>query len=591
VVCQNITVQLDANGIGAITSDDVVASASDNCGNVTFALSQSAFGCGDLGPNIVTVTANDGNGNTASCEATVTVEDNIAPTILCNNLDIELDEDGFASVTPDDLDAGSSDNCALAFLEIENGQSEFGCDDIGQTFEIELTAGDGSGNTGSCTAEVMILPSLGEVDPCEEPETCPGVESIVNPEASCAVSGNFNGGWFNANQGTVYCFGGTYNGGHINISNGSTVRLSGTGTIGVTVGYNATLEILDGADIDFSSLSVNWGANGMVVYPGAVVNYDNTFGTNSDVINCGEFNVKRLQVNFSGSFTNNGLLHVYDQSFLTGINGDFVNNAQTVVDGDFALYYTGSIVNNCHIEVDGDLFVHRNLDNYSFVEVGGCSLVFYTGRVNQYDGAMIETGCTIIIGKYTGSGSPSLVKVLDETIALWTGRIEGALYYCDEDGLELVIGNNLFQNGAIDDCNIDILVSECNPRGHVGFAKSNALAGNGKGDEFDISEFAHLLEGADMSTGGLMTEIDMAVWPNPTRGNSVLSISETHGERLLLELYDTNGRLVQKLFEGETLANQPFTMVLDLNSLENGLYYIRAITGETASTLRLVNAK
>jgi hypothetical protein len=329
----------------------------------------------------------------------------------------------------------------------------------------------------------------------------------------------------------------------------------------------------------------------MVVYPGAHVNYDGTFAPGSDVVNCGEFIVKRLQINFNGSFTNNGLLHVYDQSVWTGIHGDFINNNETLIDGKLALYYTGSITNNCSIIIDGDLFVHRDLDNYSFVEVGGCTKVFFTGRINQFDGAMFETESTIIIGKYTGSGAPSLVKVLDETLAFWTGRIEGALFYCDENGLELVIGSNLFQNGAQDNCNLDIDISVCNPRGHVGFAKSNISAGKGKDDDFDISEFAHLLEDVDMGNGELPADIEMTVWPNPTRGNSLLSISETKGNNLLLELYDTNGRLIQKLFDGKTMANQPFTMVLDLNSIENGLYYIRAISGQSASTLRLVNAK
>ncbi|RFN58565.1 M36 family metallopeptidase [Marixanthomonas ophiurae] len=47
----------------------------DNCGNpVVLSLSKMDFTCKDIGDNIVTVTADDGNGGIATCEAIVTVE-------------------------------------------------------------------------------------------------------------------------------------------------------------------------------------------------------------------------------------------------------------------------------------------------------------------------------------------------------------------------------------------------------------------------------------------------------------------------------------------------------------------------------------
>ena len=50
----------------------------DNCGNsVSLSLNQSDFTCLDIGANIITVTADDGNGGVATCNATVTV---VGPT-------------------------------------------------------------------------------------------------------------------------------------------------------------------------------------------------------------------------------------------------------------------------------------------------------------------------------------------------------------------------------------------------------------------------------------------------------------------------------------------------------------------------------
>ena len=49
----------------------------------------------------------DVNGNSSTCTATVIVEENIPPTALCQDLTIYLDAQGEASITAQDVDAGS----------------------------------------------------------------------------------------------------------------------------------------------------------------------------------------------------------------------------------------------------------------------------------------------------------------------------------------------------------------------------------------------------------------------------------------------------------------------------------------------------
>jgi hypothetical protein len=44
------------------------------------------------------LTVTDNNGNVSTCSATVTVEDNIAPEALCQNITIQLDASGNASI-------------------------------------------------------------------------------------------------------------------------------------------------------------------------------------------------------------------------------------------------------------------------------------------------------------------------------------------------------------------------------------------------------------------------------------------------------------------------------------------------------------
>jgi hypothetical protein len=88
VTCNAVTVQLDPNGIGTLTAAAVVNTAVDNCSTpaqlaATGQLTQSAFNCGELGANTVTLTVTDANGNESTCTAVVTVVDPIPAIILC----------------------------------------------------------------------------------------------------------------------------------------------------------------------------------------------------------------------------------------------------------------------------------------------------------------------------------------------------------------------------------------------------------------------------------------------------------------------------------------------------------------------------
>jgi hypothetical protein len=52
-----------------------------------------------VGAQTVTLTVTDANGNTSTCDATVTIEDNIAPTAICQNITVQLDATGNVTIT------------------------------------------------------------------------------------------------------------------------------------------------------------------------------------------------------------------------------------------------------------------------------------------------------------------------------------------------------------------------------------------------------------------------------------------------------------------------------------------------------------
>ena len=155
ITVSNTTLALDGNGV--VTLPSATATAADNCTstpNVTY--SQTTFTCSDLGANTVTVTAADANGNVATQTFTVTVEDNIAPTVtmLSTFADVALDATGAASISINNLASNVSDNCGTPTLTIT--PSTFSCTDLGSN-TVTVVATDASGNVTTQQATITVV--------------------------------------------------------------------------------------------------------------------------------------------------------------------------------------------------------------------------------------------------------------------------------------------------------------------------------------------------------------------------------------------------------------------------------------------------
>ncbi len=168
VVCNDITVQLDANGSVTIDPMDVGAGSSDACGIATYELNIDTFSCLDVGNSTVILTVTDVNGNQSSCSATVTVEDNTAPVLVCMDVTLELNEDGVAFITPA-LVADIIDNCGTGVVTID--VDEVSCADIGTPLTVNVFANDGNGNSSFCSATVTVVDTLGPQIVCPPNET------------------------------------------------------------------------------------------------------------------------------------------------------------------------------------------------------------------------------------------------------------------------------------------------------------------------------------------------------------------------------------------------------------------------------------
>ena len=165
VVCQNITGYLDASGLLTISASDIDNGSSDICGIDTMLLSDSTFTCSDLGPNTIYLIVTDNNSNVDSCAATVLVLDTIAPTVVCQDLNVYLDAVGLASITISDIDNGTSDACGIDTIMLST--SDFACSEVGPN-TIYLIAVDSSGNIDSCLSTVTVFDTVSPTPICQD---------------------------------------------------------------------------------------------------------------------------------------------------------------------------------------------------------------------------------------------------------------------------------------------------------------------------------------------------------------------------------------------------------------------------------------
>ena len=235
VILQNITVYLDGSGQAIISASDVDNGTRDNCSLNTLSLDITTFNCSNIGANTVTLTANDVNGNTSSGTATVTVMDTIAPNVVTQNVTVYLDAAGQASITAAGIDNGSTDNCGIASMSLD--QTAFDCNNLGSN-TVTLTVTDVNGNQASATALVTVVDNIPPTVIAQNITVyldASGQASIVPADVdngstdNCSLSLSVNPSTFNcANVGTP-----------------QSVTLTGTDGSGNTASASATVTVMD----------------------------------------------------------------------------------------------------------------------------------------------------------------------------------------------------------------------------------------------------------------------------------------------------------------------------------------------------------
>ncbi|MEZ4777981.1 MAG: HYR domain-containing protein [Flavobacteriaceae bacterium] len=171
LVCMDATVSLDENGMASITPDLFIDTANsfDACGITITAVDVTDVTCDDIGtPITVTVFASDASGNLASCTATLTVVDDMGPTIEGCPADLTVDPGplNLFYELPDYWAQGgitAVDNCTdpVTIFSQSPAPGTLLPDGV---YTISICATDEYGNEGCCTFELTVESILGTDD-------------------------------------------------------------------------------------------------------------------------------------------------------------------------------------------------------------------------------------------------------------------------------------------------------------------------------------------------------------------------------------------------------------------------------------------
>lgn len=162
-----VSISLDASGQYTLDYTEVNNGSFDNCNlsPSSFSLSKYNFDCDDLGISTHTMFVIDNSipSNSANCSFSLEISNGSIPLMLCQNFEVELDDNGLATVLPEDINAGSSIACGA--IEFALSTDIFDCSHLGSNTVDLIGTGDGGG-TSTCSATITVVDNKAPVLSC-----------------------------------------------------------------------------------------------------------------------------------------------------------------------------------------------------------------------------------------------------------------------------------------------------------------------------------------------------------------------------------------------------------------------------------------
>ncbi|MGB5024661.1 MAG: HYR domain-containing protein [Saprospiraceae bacterium] len=110
-----------------------------------------------VGVHTIIWTATDNCGNTSTCSFSITIFEIEPPVARCKGDSILLDSTGNYTITVNNINAGSTDNCGIKSMKLN--RYVYGCDDI-PSRKVILTVTDSTGLSDTCEADLKIRDGL-----------------------------------------------------------------------------------------------------------------------------------------------------------------------------------------------------------------------------------------------------------------------------------------------------------------------------------------------------------------------------------------------------------------------------------------------
>ena len=129
------------------------------------------------GPHTFCLTITDAEGCTSSYTESITVTDNVPPIARCAlPFGVVLDANCTYTLTPAQVDGGSSDNCQIQSLSVSPAVLN-GCG----VFPVTLTVTDWCGNTSTCATEIQTIEDVPPVI------RCPSNQILTTGNSNCTL--------------------------------------------------------------------------------------------------------------------------------------------------------------------------------------------------------------------------------------------------------------------------------------------------------------------------------------------------------------------------------------------------------------------
>ncbi len=185
-----------------------------------------------------------------------------------------------------------------------------------------------------------------------------------------------------------------------------------------------------------------------------------TTQTNRKFYNYGTMAIAGVINNNTKKFNNEGTLNLAGN--YNGNSGSKLTNYGTFnVSGSMNINSNSVIRNYCHIDITGNLINNYKLWNHSYFNVGQTYTINGSAFSYMQKGSLLQTTNLTVNGRISGqSNKYGKVMVSGTTIINSSGRVQGRLDLCDENGIE--VDDGFIANNVVF-CEILIPEDECNP--------------------------------------------------------------------------------------------------------------------------------